>query len=124
MTVLVIDDDPVIRHAYSHYLEHKGYTVFQAENGRLGLDKLTHNAGITKVILDATMLEMDAFVFLQHVQADATFNDRHPDIYFVTSWDIDHVKKYLHRDNIDQRNVKEIFKKPIDLEMLLTMLQS
>ena len=57
---LIIDDDQLILHAYSHYFTHKRYTVFKAENGKIGLEILAQNPEIKKVVLDAYMPEMDA----------------------------------------------------------------
>lgn len=124
MNVLIIDDDPIIRHAYAHYLNHRDYTTYQANNGIEGLKMLNDNPEISKVILDAYMPEMDAFAFLRHIQDDAVFKTKHPDIYFISSWNRDHIQQRLDRENIDQANIKVVFQKPIDLGVLLEMLQN
>ena len=42
--VLVVDDDPDVRHALRFLLEHEGYTVLEATNGKQALDRLRKSA--------------------------------------------------------------------------------
>jgi CheY-like chemotaxis protein len=66
-TVLVVDDDPQIRESLSELLDHKGYSVLQAENGRIALD-LLKEAPRTPflVLLDLAMPVLDGHEFLKH----------------------------------------------------------
>ncbi|MFN7997707.1 MAG: PAS domain S-box protein [Bryobacteraceae bacterium] len=58
-TILVIDDEEVVRSTASRTLEHLGYTVMTARNGEEGLDLLRKHAGsISLVLLDMTMPEL------------------------------------------------------------------
>lgn len=56
-TVLVVDDEPMIREAVSSYLEKQGCQVFSAENGRQALDLFEREA-IAFVILDLMLPDM------------------------------------------------------------------
>jgi len=58
-TVLVVDDDPLIRETVSLILATYGYQVIEARNGREGIDqfRLNHNR-LSAVILDLIMPEM------------------------------------------------------------------
>lgn len=51
--ILMIEDDPAIREGVRILLEGEGYHVEEAENGRMGLEKLTENTHL--VILDIMM---------------------------------------------------------------------
>jgi DNA-binding response OmpR family regulator len=53
--ILIIDDEPKIRQIYRHYLEEKGYTVFEAPNGAIGLETLQKTPGIALVVLDLAL---------------------------------------------------------------------
>lgn len=57
-TVLVVDDEPMIREAVSSYLCKQGCRVFSAENGRDALAIFDREA-ITFVILDLMLPDMD-----------------------------------------------------------------
>jgi GAF domain-containing protein/DNA-binding response OmpR family regulator len=61
--VLVVDDDATLRKLLCRMLEPEGYTVVEAENGRIALDRLR---GVTPsvVLLDLMMPEMDGFEFV------------------------------------------------------------
>jgi signal transduction histidine kinase/DNA-binding response OmpR family regulator len=62
--VLVVEDDADTRSILKATLEKDGWTVQQAENGRVALDLA--KAGIpTLVLLDLMMPEMDGFTFLE-----------------------------------------------------------
>ncbi len=59
-TVLIIDDDTVARLLAREALEQSGWSVEEAENGRLGLDSfIKHHPDL--VLLDIMMPEMDGF---------------------------------------------------------------
>ena len=54
-TVLVVDDEDIVRRMASMALERGGFRAIQANNGAEALDRLRANAGISLVILDLTM---------------------------------------------------------------------
>jgi signal transduction histidine kinase/DNA-binding response OmpR family regulator len=61
--VLVVDDDVTLRQLLRRMLEPEGYTVVEAENGRVALDRLSSVAP-SVVLLDLMMPEMDGFEFV------------------------------------------------------------
>jgi CheY-like chemotaxis protein len=66
--VLVVEDDAATREMLSRTLGREGWTVIEAENGRVGLDRLAdHRPGL--VLLDLMMPEMDGFTFLEALRA-------------------------------------------------------
>jgi CheY-like chemotaxis protein len=73
-TILLIDDDLHVRDIASDMLEHLGFQVLTANNGREGLNVFqTHGNEIACVILDLTMPEMggeEAFRELQKLRSD------------------------------------------------------
>jgi CheY-like chemotaxis protein len=61
--VLVVDDDEGVRQLLRRMLEPAGYTVAEAENGRVALERL-REAVPGVVLLDLMMPEMDGFEFV------------------------------------------------------------
>lgn len=58
-TILIIDDEPVVRNVWMEYLLRKGYDVLLAENGEQGLSLFKeHRDSIGLVILDVIMPKM------------------------------------------------------------------
>jgi hypothetical protein len=67
--VLVVEDDEATRAMVRRTLERAGWTVVEAENGRVGLERLReHSPRI--VLLDLMMPEMDGFEFLEALRAE------------------------------------------------------
>ncbi|MFD0057929.1 HAMP domain-containing protein [Streptomyces sp. NPDC015140] len=60
-TVLVVDDDARNLFALSGILELHGFRVLHAENGRRGIEKLTHHPEVALVLMDVMMPEMDGY---------------------------------------------------------------
>ena len=66
--VLVVDDDADVRGRLRATFERQGWTVTEAENGRVALDKVRHGPP-RAVLLDLTMPVMDGFSFLHALRA-------------------------------------------------------
>lgn len=66
---LVVEDDEATRLMVRRTLERAGWTVDEAENGRVGLERLRDHAPEI-VLLDLMMPEMDGFAFLEELRAE------------------------------------------------------
>jgi CheY-like chemotaxis protein len=63
--VLVVEDEPEVRQLMRRMLVSEGWTVSEAENGRIALDNLSRAAPLPDLImLDLIMPQMDGFDFL------------------------------------------------------------
>ena len=68
-TILVVDDEEVVRRLAKAMLEHCGYAVLAAGDGREAVDIFRENASdITAVLLDMTMPVMDGQEALQQIR--------------------------------------------------------
>lgn len=68
-TILVADDDALLRDLVEHRLEAKGYTVVTAVDGREAVD-LARTRAPDLVVLDAMMPVMDGFAVLSALKGD------------------------------------------------------
>jgi CheY-like chemotaxis protein len=69
-TILVIDDEPIVRRLAKQSLEHYGYRVLLAEEGRRGLEVFRREAGrVVCVVLDLTMPVMSGEEALLRLKA-------------------------------------------------------
>ncbi len=66
-TVLVVDDNPVIRQIHRRALEAEGFSVAEAEGGTRALQLITR-ARPALVLLDLMMVDMDGFKFLDQLR--------------------------------------------------------
>jgi len=68
-TVLIIDDEDVVRRAARATLEHFGYNVFEASDGRDGADLFSRlHDRISAVLLDLTMPRMDGHEVWRYIR--------------------------------------------------------
>jgi len=65
--ILVVDDDAALRELLRRILEGAGYTVMEAENGRVALERL-RSASPGVILLDLMMPEMDGFEVVAEVR--------------------------------------------------------
>jgi signal transduction histidine kinase/CheY-like chemotaxis protein/ligand-binding sensor domain-containing protein len=66
-SALVVEDDPATREVLRRLLEKEGWQVTEAENGRVGLQRLEEHAP-NVILLDLMMPEMDGFAFVEELQ--------------------------------------------------------
>ena len=83
--VLVIEDDPNAREMFRRTVEEQGWNVIEAENGRVGLERIKE--GLPGVILlDLMMPEMDGFTFIDELRRRPEC--RHIPVVVVTAKDL------------------------------------
>ena len=73
--ILIVDDEAVNRQLMSRILEKEGWTVMEAENGRVALDKIAQSQP-QLILLDLVMPEMDGFTFIEELH-------KHPDWHSI-----------------------------------------
>jgi sigma-B regulation protein RsbU (phosphoserine phosphatase) len=65
-TILVIDDEEIVRESLTDHLEDRGFRVLTAENGRIGLE-IFHQESPDLILTDLRMPEMDGLELLDRV---------------------------------------------------------
>ena len=65
--LLVVEDDPVMRDMLRRRLEKEDWTIIEAENGRVALERMTERQP-ELILLDLMMPEMDGFQFLDEIR--------------------------------------------------------
>lgn len=69
-SILVVDDDPLIRTLVEHKLRLRGFEVVSAESGEEGLRQVAAKRP-DLIVLDAMMPELDGFEVLHRLKQDA-----------------------------------------------------
>src|SRR3989441_2790299 len=72
--VLVVEDDEIMRAVIRQALEREGWSVVQAENGRVALERIAE-ARPDAIVLDLMMPEMDGFEFLAELRSQPECRD-------------------------------------------------
>jgi CheY-like chemotaxis protein len=70
--VLVVEDDAATREIIRRTLERAGYKVFEAENGRVGLQRMAQ-VKPKIIVLDLMMPEKDGFEFIEDLRKSESF---------------------------------------------------
>lgn len=76
-TVLVVDDDEVIRQAVRAALEDAMHTVLEADSGERALELLRATDDPLVVLLDLRMPGVNGFELLREVEHDPDLGERH-----------------------------------------------
>lgn len=112
--ILIVDDDPVELKLISSRLEKEGYQTRQAQNGKLGLEALSHQQP-DLIILDIEMPEMNGYTFILEMKKIEEFKSI--PVVVLTS----------HQENrpiFARQGVLHYLVKPVSFEELLPMLQT
>lgn len=83
-SILVIDDDAVVRSMLARRLEQSGHDVSTAKNGREGLEAVRAEA-FDVVLLDVLMPELDGYQVLEQLKKDPKL--RHIPVVMITALD-------------------------------------
>jgi DNA-binding response OmpR family regulator len=68
MKLLIIDDEPHIRHMMRLTLEAAGYAIDEAADGQAGLDRFGDGSGYDAVVLDQRMPGLDGLETLRRIK--------------------------------------------------------
>lgn len=101
-SVLIIEDETVLRDAYKLILTHAGYNVMTAENGQVGLEILSKNLP-DLILLDLLMPVMGGKEFL----SKADIKKKHPS-----------VKVIVYSNLSDQNTINDIVRLGVDKHVL------
>ena len=66
-TVLVVDDDAIVRRVVQGHLSDAGYRIFEAEDGREALEVLDRVGSVDLVITDVVMPHMGGPAFVEEL---------------------------------------------------------
>lgn len=72
-TVLILDDDPMIREMLTMLLQMEGYEVVTAANGVEGMAQL-HHQRVDLVLSDLQMPELDGITFYKHLRTESNYH--------------------------------------------------
>lgn len=66
VTVLIVDDEPEVRHVLKDFFKKKGYRALEAESGKRALE-IVRSEKVSAVLLDIRMPEMDGLTALEEL---------------------------------------------------------
>ena len=70
-SILVVDDDPHVRHVVGEHLRRNGYTVLEADSGKQAL-QMAESHPIEAILLDLYMPAMSGWQTIEHLKANPT----------------------------------------------------
>jgi DNA-binding response OmpR family regulator len=107
-SILLIDDEPRLRHNLQILLQSEGYRVTTAENGAEGIQKV-HEEPFDLVITDLVMPNMDGFRVLEYLR------DHFPDVVVVA------ITAYVSPESAIEavrRGAYDYIAKPFDFDLM------
>lgn len=73
-TVLVVDDDSLIRRSLVSILQQSGFTAIEAQNGKQGLEKAT-TEDVDLIVTDLNMPEMNGMEMTENLRKNSKTKD-------------------------------------------------
>ena len=115
--ILIIDDEPEIRDICKHHLTKAGYTVIEAENGEVGIQKINEGdnpLGVDAVICDIRMPKINGVEAITFFKRDyptlpIIVITGHPDINMAT--------------DLLEKGINNYLVKPVEKEKLLEVVE-
>lgn len=113
---MVVDDSRAIRLILSKTLADLGYEVCQATNGKEAVAVIERENGISLVLVDWNMPEMNGLEFVQHVRSNPRF-DQIPLMMVTTETEMPQMVRAL------QAGANEYVMKPFTKEIITDKLR-
>ncbi|MFJ6636910.1 ATP-binding protein, partial [Streptomyces sp. NPDC091376] len=113
--ILIVDDDVRVVFALTQVLGRVRIPVIYAENGKEGIEALSHNPDISLVLMDMMMPEMDGYEAIEVIRKAP--RHAHLPIIAVTAKAIPGA-----REEALARGANEYVTKPVDVDRLLTLI--
>ncbi len=110
--ILIIDDDIVIRSIIREALEEKGYTVSEAENGKIGL-RLHDMQPYPLIITDIIMPDMEGLETINKIRK----KDQDTKIIAISGGGMQDAQGYL--DIAEKMGADEIISKPFEKQDII-----
>jgi len=114
-TVLIAEDEDVLREAFREFLETEGFRVLCAGDGRAALDLLNTGEEVSAILLDLQMPVMNGLEFRRRQLADGRFSST-PVIAMTGGLGSD--------AEASQLEIRTLLRKPVTLDRLLSTLRS
>jgi CheY-like chemotaxis protein len=115
--ILIIDDEEIIRDAFTLALEDSGYLVDTAETGDRGL-QMAHSVPYDLILLDLKMPGMSGITVLRKLR---DMNGSVP-IYIVTAFQREFFEQL---QSIEEEGIAfELIRKPLSREQIIMVVQS
>ncbi len=99
LNALIVEDDRESREVLRRFLENDGWTVEQAENGKVALEKLASHCPKV-ILLDLMMPEMDGFEFVSHLKQNEQW--RNIPVVVVTAKDLSENDRHRLNGRVSQ----------------------
>ncbi len=115
MKALVVDDSRAMRRIIAKYLRELGFEVHEAGSGVEALTAAAKLSGLSLILLDWNMPEMDGHTLLQRLRDDPDFADI-PVMMVTTESEMEQVEVALNA------GASEYLMKPFDRQALLEKL--
>jgi DNA-binding NtrC family response regulator len=117
MNILVIDDEASIRDLIRSWLEREGFAVFEADNGRKGLEAhRRHPADV--VICDLIMPEQEGIETIGH------FAKEFPEVGIIAISGGGHIGAHAYLAMAQQLGAWKIFAKPLDMVAMIEAIRA
>jgi CheY-like chemotaxis protein len=114
--VLVVDDDARNIFALTTLLENEGMTVISATNGRQAIELIRHTPGLSAVLMDIMMPDMDGYETMRQIRQDPHFRSL-PIIALTAKAMKGDRERCLHA------GASDYIAKPVDAHQLLSLLR-
>ncbi|MEI7491493.1 MAG: ATP-binding protein [Bacteroidota bacterium] len=115
-TILVVDDDMRNVYVLSKILEEKNVDILVGRTGKEGIDKLHQNPGISLVIMDIMMPEMDGYTAMREIRKEERFANL-PIIALTAK------AMKGDREKCIEAGANDYMSKPVQTEKLLSLLR-
>lgn len=112
-SILVVEDNDIIRETLVILLEHKGYTVLTADNGRKAMDTYKNNKNISLIFMDIQMPVMNGVEATRAIRESEKETMRHVNIIALTAYAMKEDREKFIREGMD-----DYLSKPVRAEEL------